>query len=378
MWLVVADDQGRVLRFVDDVRFGASANGESFGRAPNGTGSLAPMMQLTLGAMNSAVRVGPVLISEVAYRPGMPSAAALIVEPALTENDLEFIEIYNPTSQVVLLADWRIRGGVDFDFLPNSVLAPGESLVVLPFDPTSPTNLTRTAAFRTHYGIDDSVRLTGGFDASLSDTGQQIVLQRPDGPPGSDPTLVPYLIEDEVYYDDLPPWPSAGGVPAASLQRGQPAGQGSDPASWFAGPATPGQVVVAHGDLNGDGQVTADDIDFLCAALHRGDSAFDLNGDGQLGQDDLTYFVQDVLHTNIGDADLDGDFDSSDFVAVFQAGEYEDGVAGNSTWAEGDWDCDGDFSSGDFVAAFQAGRYETAASQPGAVPAAVATAWLRR
>ena len=47
---------------------------------------------------------------------------------------------------------------------------------------------------------------------------------------------------------------------------------------------------------------------------------------------------------------------------VFQAGEYEDDIPGNSTWAEGDWDRDGDFTSSDMVAAFASGKYESAAA----------------
>ena len=43
---------------------------------------------------------------------------------------------------------------------------------------------------------------------------------------------------------------------------------------------------------------------------------------------------------------------------VFGAGEFEDTIAGNSTWATGDWNGDGDFNSSDFVAAFAAGGYE--------------------
>ncbi|MCA9215171.1 MAG: hypothetical protein KDB27_19015, partial [Planctomycetales bacterium] len=45
----------------------------------------------------------------------------------------------------------------------------------------------------------------------------------------------------------------------------------------------------------------------------------------------------------------------------FQAGEYEDGIPGNSSWAEGDWNCDGDFSTSDFVVAFIDGGYVTGA-----------------
>jgi hypothetical protein len=64
-----------------------------------------------------------------------------------------------------------------------------------------------------------------------------------------------------------------------------------------------------------------------------------------------------------GDSNHDGRFDSSDFVVVFQAGEYEDGVPGNSTFEEGDWNGDGDFDSTDFVFVFTLGHY-VAAAQP--------------
>ena len=66
----------------------------------------------------------------------------------------------------------------------------------------------------------------------------------------------------------------------------------------------------------------------------------------------------DLGSTWIGDANLDGEFNSDDLVAVFKAGEYDDSVAENSDWAEGDWDGDGDFTSGDLVAAFKDGGYE--------------------
>jgi hypothetical protein len=49
-------------------------------------------------------------------------------------------------------------------------------------------------------------------------------------------------------------------------------------------------------------------------------------------------------------------------VHVFQVGEYEDAIAGNSTWSDGDWTNDNEFDSSDLVAAFQDGHYVEAAS----------------
>jgi hypothetical protein len=69
-----------------------------------------------------------------------------------------------------------------------------------------------------------------------------------------------------------------------------------------------------------------------------------------------------------GDANADGLFTSADLVQVFQAGEYEDGIAGNSNWGDGDWDNDNDFTSGDLVVAFQSGKYEQAAAEPSSIP----------
>jgi hypothetical protein len=68
--------------------------------------------------------------------------------------------------------------------------------------------------------------------------------------------------------------------------------------------------------------------------------------------------VAELKKTYFGDANLDGVFNTSDFVSVFQIGEYEDAAAGNSNWSEGDWNGDADFNSSDFVAAFQDGGFE--------------------
>jgi hypothetical protein len=69
-----------------------------------------------------------------------------------------------------------------------------------------------------------------------------------------------------------------------------------------------------------------------------------------------------------GDANIDGVFDSGDLVRVFQVGEYQDGLVGNSNWSDGDWNNDLEFDSGDLVVAFQEGRYETANPAISAVP----------
>ena len=117
------------------------------------------------------------------------------------------------------------------------------------------------------------------------------------------------------------------------------------------------------GDFNNSGDLDAGDIDLLSAQVRLGvyDAAFDLDNDSAVNDEDRRVWVEDLKNTYFGDANLDGEFNSGDFVAAFTAGEYEDAIVGNSTWATGDWDGDGDFGSGDFVKAFQAGGYEQGA-----------------
>lgn len=115
-----------------------------------------------------------------------------------------------------------------------------------------------------------------------------------------------------------------------------------------------------NGDFNGDGVRDASDIDLLSAAIRTGDDApaFDLNSDGSVNSADHQYMVVDLISTWFGDADLNGVFNSSDFVKVFQVGEYEDAAAENSGWGDGDWNGDAEFNSTDFVVAFQDGGFE--------------------
>ena len=111
------------------------------------------------------------------------------------------------------------------------------------------------------------------------------------------------------------------------------------------------------GDLNTDGRLNSDDIDLLCRQLGSDDARYDLNLDNRVDEQDTHFLIENLWQTVPGDANLDGIFNSQDLVRIFQGGEYEDGVRGNSSWSEGDWNCDGEFDSSDLVAAFQRGGY---------------------
>jgi hypothetical protein len=119
------------------------------------------------------------------------------------------------------------------------------------------------------------------------------------------------------------------------------------------------------GDFDSNGAVDLTDINLLCGQIRSGsqDANYELTGDGQVDNADFQFLIRSILNTTVGDANLDGIFNSSDLILVFQAGEYEDTVAGNSMWADGDWNCDGEFSTADLIVAFQAGAYVSAAQR---------------
>ena len=152
------------------------------------------------------------------------------------DEDLEFVEVYNPTGMTIDLTHWRLRKGVDFDFAAGATLGPRQALVAVPFDPADSVLAT---AFRSYYQIDSSVMLVGPYTGHLSDVGQKVQLQRPDDPPLEDPTLYPGLLEDEVSYRAA--WGAAG--TGNSLNRMELTGWGDDQASWTSVAPTPGTVI---------------------------------------------------------------------------------------------------------------------------------------
>ena len=81
------------------------------------------------------------------------------------------------------------------------------------------------------------------------------------------------------------------------------------------------------GDFNADGQLDALDIDELSAVVREGTHPrrFDLTDDDLVNDDDRVMWVHELKHTYFGDANLDGEFNSSDMTQVFAAGKYETG-----------------------------------------------------
>lgn len=295
VWLSATDGDGQLNGFRARVNFGPQFNGVSFGRVPTSIGAdftalevltfghgvtaqsppdLIGVFRGGAGAVNALPRIGPVVISEIMYRP-----------PLIGTNDNlrdEFVELYNLTFNPVPLYDlahatngWRLRGGVDFDFNTNHSLAPGSFLLLVSFDPA--TNGASLTAFRAAYGTNGT--LVGPYSGKLDNGGEAIELYAPDAPQttGSDFGLVPYVLVERVVYDELPPWPAGADGSGASLQRMTFSAYGNDPANWIA--ATPTAGFKAGGDSDGDGMPdTWEDAHNLNRLVN--DAALDPDHDG--------------------------------------------------------------------------------------------------
>jgi hypothetical protein len=144
------------------------------------------------------------------------------------------------------------------------------------------------------------------------------------------------------------------------------------------------------GDFNGDGLLTTVDIDDLTGQSAAGTHpvAYDLNTDALVNEGDVNVWVKDLFNSWIGDADLNGEFNSSDLVTVLASGTYEADVA--AVWSTGDFNGDGRANSSDLVAALADGGYEqgpraavAAVPEPTGIVTAIvallaAIGWFRR
>jgi hypothetical protein len=112
------------------------------------------------------------------------------------------------------------------------------------------------------------------------------------------------------------------------------------------------------GDFNHNGALDLPDIDDLTAQAAGGThpGAYDLNSDALVNEADVNVWVTDLFSSWIGDANLDGEFNSGDLVAVLASGTYEADV--DSVWSTGDFNADGRTNSSDLVAALAGGGYE--------------------
>ena len=240
--------------------------------------------QFVAGSFDVAPLIAALRVSEINYNPGALTAAeAAHVDwnPAWNAQEFEFIEVANVSSAAVDMTDVRFTKGIDFDFPPGYVLAPGKAAVVV----------KNPVAFAVRY---PGVPVAGSFTPdSLANTGEEIKLSYGAG-----------LSVVEFSYGDSNPWPAAADGDGPTLELISPAKAGlnhGDPVEWRASEqayGTPGTVPAAGGGFG----------DFAAQYGLTGGPLGDDDGDGIVNQLEYAFGLNPTVssHAGLPEAQTDG------------------------------------------------------------------------
>ncbi len=115
--------------------------------------------------------LGNLMISEINFHPALPTAGELSVNPALTSEDFEFLELKNISSQTIDLVGAAFVEGVDYTFTAGGVtaLTGGERLLLA----------RNRAAFALRYGSPGTV--VGPYGGALNNNGERLRLVASNG-----------------------------------------------------------------------------------------------------------------------------------------------------------------------------------------------------
>lgn len=314
VYLFSADGAGNLSGYVHGFEFEAALSGVTFGRhISQGVERFVSQASATLGAANSGPLAGPIVISEIMYRP--------VDVPANGEywdnSEDEFVELRNITGAPVSLFDparptntWKLEAGVEFRFPPNTTIGANGYLLVVNFNPATET--AQLAAFRAKYGVGAGVQILGPYQGKLDNSGERVALYRPDVPEttGNNAGEIPWVLVDDVRYSDNAPWPTAADGLGHSLQRVNLSAYGNDPVNWAAGAPTAAggyvggaaPVVSAQPVDQTVGDSGTESATFTVGAIGAGPIRYQWTFNGQIlnGATNSTLVVQNVKPSQAG------------------------------------------------------------------------------
>lgn len=214
------------------VEFAATENATSLGRHLKSDGTVDFVRQVSrsfgmdnpgsvaqfrtgTGLVNPGPLVGPIVIREIQADPDGSGAEYLMLEN-ITGTNVPLYDTARPSNT------WIFSEGISFSFSPGNVLTGGTAAFVVSDD---------VATFRTDYGITNpTTQIFGPFDGSLSDSGEDVVLSRPDVPETNG--FVPYIVAELIDYRDTTPWPLPYEDAGSPIRKGVATNYGNDAAIW--------------------------------------------------------------------------------------------------------------------------------------------------
>lgn len=145
-------------RVLDAVSFEGQQNGVSMGRWPDGGDQFYRLAAKTPGAPNGAIHANDVVINELMY------------DPISGNDDDQYIELYNRSTNTVDLSNWELEGGVHFVFPNGTSLNPDNYLLI-------GRNIARLFTNYPNLNVNNTL---GNYSGRLSHNGERVVLAMPD------------------------------------------------------------------------------------------------------------------------------------------------------------------------------------------------------
>ena len=202
-------------RVLDAVRFGGQENGVASGRSPDGAPAIQRLFLPTPGSANAPRRLDPIVINEIMYHP-------------ITEDDNdEFVELHNRSASPVDVSGWRFIDGIDFRIPENTVIPPGQFLVVA-------KNVTH---LRENYPQLTTANSVGNYSGTLANAGERIALAKRDfvvrtNDVGNLVTNTLQIVVAEVTYYDGGRWGRWSDGGGSSLELIDPRADPTQPMNW--------------------------------------------------------------------------------------------------------------------------------------------------
>ena len=307
-----------------------------------------------------------------------PSQDLLITEimynPASSEDDWEWVEIYNSSASAIDLAGYVLDdddgGPLSEANIASGTVAAGETAILFNADDLTEQNMQDAwGGGLTYVAVNSWPALSNSGDGLglWSDYSQYTT----DEAAGTFDSAA-----DSVAYTDDPPFPAddgAGSIYLSDLSDTSDttwllSGVGDAVGSFNASPAFDSQVDHPGGDVGSPGVIGAGsggedgdfdnngvyncaDVDALVAAIVAGtnDGTFDMTGDGAVDAADLEAWLIEGGNVEVGgpylagDANLDGVVDVSDF-NVWNSNKF----GTTEAWCLGDFNADGVSDVSDF------------------------------
>ncbi len=215
LWLCAPDSMGLSGVVLDVLRFGNQEVGVAYGRSPDGAALWSRLEAPTPATANTPRRPAEVVLNEIMYH------------PISEDNNDEYIELFNPGTNAVDLAGWKLGGGVAYTFA-ETIAAKGFLIV-----PHSRNKLAQL------YPDREAAMTLGGYSGSLADSRDTVTLSKPATIMNTDDPVNPVLeqkqaVIENVTYRNGGEWGNLTDGGGSSLERVDPRADPRLARSWAA------------------------------------------------------------------------------------------------------------------------------------------------